>query len=111
MKRVLHVAACLERGGTESYIMNVVRFADSQQFAFSLYTFDTPAPQLADELAALGVRVYVGRRPAIRHIVGFISNLTRHLIKYGPYDAVHSHADAANAWVILQRSWRVCQFG
>jgi len=79
--------------------------------SFSLYTFDTPAPQLADELAALGVRVYVGRRPAIRHIVGFISNLTRHLIKYGPYDAVHSHADAANAWVILQRSWRVCQFG
>lgn len=100
-RKVLHVTSCFQYGGTEAYVMNNFRAIDRDRFQFDFYFFAEPASPYAEEIAALGGRIYPGSSPAAIRIIPFISDLVRHIRVNGPYDAVHSHVNAANSWVMV----------
>lgn len=87
--RVLHIFNRMDRGGAETWIMNVYRKLDREKFQFDfLVQHDSPG-SYDSEIRALGGRVIPGA-PA-RSIGRYISGLSRTIRDFGPYEVVHSH--------------------
>lgn len=87
--RVLHVLGSLNRGGVETWLMNVMRRMDPRLMEFHIITHVARRGAYDEEARALGARVMVCtsyRRPFqyARHLAEFMHD-------DGPYDAVHSH--------------------
>ena len=86
--RILHLVASMDRGGLETFIMNVMRRIDRRRYRFDFCpTLDRPA-QYDEEIRSLGGRII----PCVRR--RGIRNYTRSLgriLREGDYDVVHSH--------------------
>lgn len=88
--KVLHVVAAMNRGGIETWLMNVIRSAPPHfQFDF-LVNSETPG-EFDEEIKRLGARIF--RKPNLdwRKPWGYFSDVRSVLREGGPYDAVHSH--------------------
>lgn len=101
MKKILHVVSCLEKGGTEAFIMNNFRHIDREQYGFDFLVFDRKESPYADEIRSLGGNVHYIMLPSLRNLKKFIDAFAAILKEYGPYNAVHSHLNSLNAWVML----------
>ncbi len=100
MIRILHVMGSLNRGGTEAYVMNIYRNIDRSKIQFDfliLYKNDYP---YLKEIAELGGRVYFGVPFSKKNPSAFLNNCVT-LMKQNSYDAVHSHLNSFNGWVML----------
>lgn len=89
--KVLHLTGNLDRGGIETWLMNVFRLADRREVQMDIAVV-SPEPrrgQYDAEIQALGGRIHylppTGQLP--RFGLAFAQMLRRH----GPYDVVHSH--------------------
>lgn len=89
--RVLHLTGTLDRGGIESWLVNLlgeVRPAEARMDV--LVVSPGPRPGDLDPLVwGLGGRVF--HAPSTRQPLAFLAALWRHLREHGPYDVVHSH--------------------
>lgn len=89
--RVLHLTGTLDRGGIESWLVNLlgeVRPAEARMDV--LVASPDPRPGDLDPLVwGLGGRVF--HAPSTRRPLAFLAALWRHLREHGPYDVVHSH--------------------
>ena len=100
MIRILHVMGSLNRGGTEAFVMNIYRNIDRSKIQFDfllLYKNDYPYLQ---EIADLGGRVYFGATFSKTNPSVFVENCIT-LMKQNAYEAVHSHLNDFNGWVLL----------
>lgn len=100
MKRVLHVVSCLERGGTEAFIMNHYRMLDRSAYQFDFLVFHKKEYPYLEEIKSLGGRVFFCAPPSSRNIPGSIREMIACMKETGPYCAVHSHINIENAWVM-----------
>lgn len=99
--RVLHVTGNLDRGGIETWLVNVVRRADPAAVQMDIL-IASPAPHTGvyeDELRGLGVRII--HAPPTGNLPQFVQVYRRALREYGPYDAVHSHVHHFGGLLLL----------
>ncbi len=98
--RVLHVLGSLNRGGAETWLLNVLRHIDRDRFRldFAVHT-DQPAAH-DNEARALGARILPCLSP--HRPLRYLRNLRRILRSEGPYDVVHSHVHHFSGIVLCQ---------
>lgn len=94
--RVLHILARLDRGGTETWLLNVFRHLNRSEFVCDCLVFDAARSNdirgaYEAEVIATGCRVF--RCPHPTNPWAFGRGLRRVLRSSGPYEIVHSHVD------------------
>lgn len=87
--RVLHILSGMERGGIETWIMNVMRAMDTSAVRFDFLVEATAPCSYDDEIIARGGRIL--RAPRFRHRGRFARRLVEVLRREGPYHVVHAH--------------------
>lgn len=87
--KVLHVVRSMDRGGVETWLMNVLRNIDRSRFEFHFLVNDPAHGAYDDEILRLGAVIHRGPNP--HNLVSFTSYLSRMLRAGEPFDAVHSH--------------------
>lgn len=92
--RILHAVHRMDRGGIETWLMNVLRSVDRRRFQFDFMVYTTQACAYDDEIRALGSRI-IPCIPATRPIA-HLRDLARMLRAEGPFDVVHVHGTAAD---------------
>jgi len=87
--RVLHVVGGMNRGGTETWLMHILRNTDREKFHMDFLVHTSERCAYDDEIRALGSKVIFCANPS--RPLQYIRNLKRILKEHGPYDVVHSH--------------------
>jgi len=100
MRRILHVVGCLERGGTEAFIMNIYRNIDRTEIQFDFLVLKEKEYPYLEEIKMLGGNVYFGIPFSKRNIPSFLKQCIS-IMKQTKYDAVHSHLNIMNSWILL----------
>lgn len=94
------MVGCLERGGTEAFIMNLYRNIDRSQIQFDFLVLHKKDYPYLEEIKELGGNVYFGVPFRKRHIGAFMKRCIS-VMKQTPYVAVHSHLNLLNGWILL----------
>lgn len=95
MIRVLHVVGGMDRGGAESYIMNLARNINRKKFKFIILTFLDAAGEkyvYEDELNELGFKIIKIEDTRFTNPWKFINAIGK-VIKTEKIDVLHSHID------------------
>lgn len=95
-RRVLHIVSGMNRGGVETWIMNVLRRIDTQDIGFDFFVEATDKADYDDEIVSAGGRIH--RSPPFRQRGRAALALARVLRQHGPYDVVHAHGRHDMAW-------------
>jgi glycosyltransferase EpsF len=88
--RVLHVVGTMNRGGAETFIMNILRNIDREKFEFYFLCFNDNKSDYDDEIAALGATVVHVSDVKKAGIVKHIGDI-RKVIRNYQIDIVHAH--------------------
>jgi glycosyltransferase involved in cell wall biosynthesis len=86
--RVLHVLGSLDPGGVETWLLNVLKYADKDIFQFHFCTSGANVGLYAAEVEKLGGRVF--RCPKDLTLRSF-QRTFRGILREGNYDILHSH--------------------
>jgi glycosyltransferase involved in cell wall biosynthesis len=110
--RILHVVGGLNRGGAETWLVQVLRNIDRKKYQFDFLVHTEDPGAYDDEVRALGARIIPCLAPGnpLRYSLNFL----RILREAGPYDCVHSHVHLFSGFVLfLARlhgvKMRICQ--
>jgi glycosyltransferase involved in cell wall biosynthesis len=87
--RIVHVVGTMNRGGIETWLMNVLRQADRRKYQHEFIVHNSAVGAYDAEILRLGSRVQVVRRAT--NPITYVKTLSDHLRRHGPYDVVHSH--------------------
>jgi glycosyltransferase involved in cell wall biosynthesis len=95
--RILHVVGKLDRGGAETWLVQVLRHIDREKYQMDFLVHTTDAGAYDEEVRSLGVRIIpcLGYTNPMRYARNFL----RILRQYGPYDCVHSHVHLFSGYV------------
>ncbi|PGO33396.1 glycosyl transferase family 1 [Bacillus cereus] len=92
IKRVLHIVSAMNRGGTETLLMNIYRKLDRNKVQFDFISHRNEQDDYDEEIIGLGGKIYkipslgkVGPYVYIKKLVGIMSD--------NCYVAVHVHTD------------------
>lgn len=111
-KRVLHIVSAMNRGGTETLLMNVYRNTDRSKIQFDFVSHRKEKCDYDDEIESLGGKIYriasLGQRGPLSYVLEL-----RKIIQTYPYIAVHSHTDYQCGFPALAAKWsgvkrRIC---
>ena len=97
--RVLHVVAGMNRGGVETWLMNVLRAAGRDALHMDFLVHETAGGAYDEEIRRLGSDVIPCPAPGP---LAFAKNFAAVMRARGPYDVVHSHVHAYSGWVLRQ---------
>jgi len=98
--RVLHVVGGMNQGGTETWLMHVLRAIDRERFRFDFLVHTDQHCAYNDEIRSLGGRIIPCLLPA--RPLRYARRLRRILLEHGPYDIVHSHVHHFSGFVLRQ---------
>ncbi len=87
--RILHVVGGMNRGGVETWLMNVLRNIDRERYHMDFLVHTDQPRAYDDEVRALGSRIIPCLHPD--RPLRYARRFTQVLREYGPYDVVHSH--------------------
>jgi glycosyltransferase involved in cell wall biosynthesis len=95
--RILHVVGKLDRGGAETWLVQVLRHIDREKYQMDFLVHTIDAGAYDEEVRSLGARII----PCLGHTnpVRYARNFHRILRQYGPYDCVHSHVHLFSGYV------------
>jgi glycosyltransferase involved in cell wall biosynthesis len=96
--RILHVLGKLDRGGVETWLLQVLRHIDRQKYQMDFLVHTTAKGAYDDEVRALGAQIIPCLRPS--HPALYAKNFFRIIREYGPYDVVHSHVHHYSGYVL-----------
>jgi glycosyltransferase involved in cell wall biosynthesis len=97
--RILHVLGKLDRGGAETWLVQVLRHVDRQQYQMDFLVHTNEPGAYDDEVRALGSRIIPCLSPS--KPLTYARNFRRVLREYGPYDVVHSHVHHYSGYVLM----------
>lgn len=98
--RVLHVVSAMNRGGTETLLMNIYRALDHTKIQFDFVSHRDEICDYDQEIEELGGRVYRIKSLGQTGPLTYVRTL-RDLIKTNNYIAVHSHTDYQTGFTAL----------
>ncbi|MEW6140993.1 MAG: glycosyltransferase family 1 protein [Thermodesulfobacteriota bacterium] len=106
MIRVLHVLGGTERGGIETWVLNVLRKLDRTRFSMDILVHEPERGAYEDEMRDLGARIL--RCPHFRRPWKYAFDFVRYLSTFGPYEVVHTHGGYFSGLnMLLAMLWRV----
>jgi glycosyltransferase involved in cell wall biosynthesis len=96
--RILHVVAAMNRGGIETWLMQVLRHIDRDRFQMDFLVHTDQPSAYDDEIRALGSQII----PCIdlAQPWKYAANFHSILREYGPYDVVHTHVHYFGGYVL-----------
>jgi glycosyltransferase involved in cell wall biosynthesis len=97
--RILHVLGKLDRGGVETWLVQVLRHIDREKYQMDFLVHTTDPGAYDDEVKALGAKIIPCLRPSSPAL--YAKNFFRILKEYGPYDVVHSHVHHYSGYVLM----------
>ncbi len=101
-RRVLHVLGAMNRGGAETFVMNVFRHIDRTRVVFD-FAVNTDRPGHFDqEIRALGGRIFSHVAPRVCGIRRWADEFAWTLRAAGPFAAVHSHNHYFSGFVLRE---------
>lgn len=104
--KVLQVVSCLEKGGTEAYIINNFKHIDRERMCFDFLVFvEKEYPYYSHVINQLGGRIFFCGLPSLKRMPAFLHAIIEVIKKQGPYQAVHAHVNIVNGWVLLAAKW------
>jgi glycosyltransferase involved in cell wall biosynthesis len=103
--RILHVVGGMNRGGTETWLMHVLRNIDRDRFQMDFLVHTTQPCAYDEEIRALGSKIIPCLSPSRPWL--YARNFNKILREHGPYDVVHSHVHYFSGYVL----WLVKQGG
>jgi len=89
--RVLHIFGRMNRGGAETFIMNVYRHIDRTKIQFDFAVHSDQPGHYDEEIRSLGGRIFILPRPRLTTLPVYKRALTQVLREEGPFATVHSH--------------------
>ena len=97
--RILHVLGKMDRGGVETWLVQVLRHIDRQKYQMDFLVNDPSPGAYDEEVRSLGARII----PCLdyKNPVRYALNFWRVLREYGPYDIVHSHVHHYSGYVLM----------
>lgn len=97
--RVLQVVGAMDRAGTETWLLHLVRNIDRSRFQVDFVVHTDRACAYDEELKQLGCEVHLCSSPSnpVRYGLRFLQVLRHH----GPYQVVHSHLHNFSGLVML----------
>jgi glycosyltransferase involved in cell wall biosynthesis len=96
--RILHVVGAMNQGGTETWLMHVLRQTDRDRFQMDFLVHTPRRAVYDDEIESLGSRILRCLHP--QRPVRYARALARILREHGPYDVVHGHPYHYSGWVL-----------
>lgn len=96
--RILQVVGAMNRAGTETWLMNVLRHIDRDRFQMDFLVHTTQPCAYDDEIRTLGGRIipcFNQKQPWL-----YARNFKQILRDYGPYDIVHSHVHHFSGYIL-----------
>ena len=97
--RILHVVGKLDRGGVETWLVQVLRHIDRQKYQMDFLVHTTDPGAYDKEVRALGSRIIPCLGPS--NPLQYAFNFRRVLRDHGPYDVVHSHVHHYSGYVLM----------
>lgn len=91
-KRVLHIVSAMNRGGTETLLMNLYRNIDRSVVQFDFVSHRKEKCHYDDEIQSMGGKVYRISSLGQSGPFSYIRSLKR-IMKSNNYIAIHSHTD------------------
>ena len=85
MKRVLHIVGAMNRGGTETMLMNLYRNIDRSKVQFDFVSFSEEEAHYDEEIKSLGGKVIkILKSNSVKELSEVIKD-------NGPYEVIHAH--------------------
>lgn len=97
--RILHVLGGLNRGGAESWLVQILRHINRTKYQFDFLVHTEQPCAYDDEVRALGARVIPCLSPS--NPIRYARNFLRMLRTMGPFDCVHSHVHRFSGYVLM----------
>lgn len=91
-KRVLHIVSAMNRGGTETLLMNVYRMIDRSLLQFDFVSHQPQPCDFDEEIEAMGGKVHRIRSLGQSGPLRYMQQINK-IIKAENYIAVHAHTD------------------
>lgn len=89
--KVLHVVGGMNKGGTETMLMNIYRKINRDRIQFDFLYFTNEETYYDKEIIELGGEIIRIHKMRFIHILDFISNISQVINSNGPYKVVHAH--------------------
>lgn len=102
--RILHCVGAMNRGGVETWLMQVLQHVDRRQFAMDFCCLSGEPGVYAPEIEALGGQVHTCR--LTKNVISFSREFEK-LLRSQRYDVVHSHVHSFSGFVL----WRANRCG
>ena len=96
--RILHVVSSLERGGIETWLIDILRRLKPPDYQMDFLVLQESEGALAPDAARLGSRVITC--PQHRNLWKVWRCFADTLRRYGPYDVVHCHSQHFSGIVV-----------
>lgn len=90
-KRILHIVGAMNRGGTETMLMNLYRHIDKEKIQFDFVSFSQEEAHYDKEIISLGGKIIRISPPSILNYKKAINDMKKVIKEYGPYEVVHAH--------------------
>ena len=97
--RILHVAGGLNRGGAETWLVQMLDHIDREKYQMDFLVHSTEPGAYDEKVRTLGSRVFTCLKPS--NPLLYALNFRRILRRYGPYDCVHSHIHHYGGYVLM----------
>jgi glycosyltransferase involved in cell wall biosynthesis len=88
-RRILHVVGGMNRGGIETWLMQILRHIDRDRFPMDFLVHTTQESAYNQEICALGSKVIPCPHPSQPWL--YAHNFQQILRENGPYNIIHSH--------------------
>ena len=98
--KILHVVGGMNKGGTETMLMNIYRKIDRNIIQFDFLYFTSEETYYDKEIIELGGKIFRISKMNILHIFDFINNISHVINSNGPYKVIHAHTLFNSGFVV-----------
>jgi glycosyltransferase involved in cell wall biosynthesis len=96
--RILHVLGGMNRGGIETWLMEILRHIDRDRYKMDFLVHTTQPAAYDEEIRSFGSRILPCLYPS--RPWAYAANFQRIVREFGPYDIVHSHVHHFSGYVL-----------
>lgn len=89
--KILHIVGGMNKGGTETMLMNIYRKLDRNLVQFDFLYFTNEETYYDKEILDLGGKIFRIPQMSFIYIYDFINNISNVINLNGPYKVVHAH--------------------
>lgn len=89
--RILNLFTIMDRGGSETMVMNLYRKIDRNKVQFDFMVYHTEKGQYDDEIESLGGKIYRLPPLKVRYYLKYIKAVKTFFVEHPEYKVIHGH--------------------